>query len=109
MCQYSKILEKYFLYNFIETVAKVTGQGAASCYSCGYGETCQVGIPSMIHGEGVKIAPDMIPDVAKQPKVMATAVEAGKLLGRRLTNGHDRTAVTQRMQAKMMAMFESSA
>ena len=102
-------LEKYFLYNFIETVAKVTGQGAASCYSCGYGETCQVGIPSMIHGEGVKITPDMIPDVAKQPKVVATAVEAGKLLGQRLTNGHDRMAVTRKMQAKMMAMFDSSA
>jgi multimeric flavodoxin WrbA len=84
-------MEKFFLYNFIETVAKVTGQGAASCYSCGYGETCQVGIPSMIHGEGVKITPDMIPDVTKQPKVMAAAVEAGKRLGQRLKNGHDRT------------------
>ena len=101
-------LEKFFLYNFIETVAKVTGQGAASCYSCGYGETCQVGIPSMIHGEGVKITPDMIPDVAKQPKVMAAAVEAGKLLGQRLTSGHDRMAVTQNMQKKMMAMFASA-
>lgn len=102
-------LGKFFLYNFIETVAKVTGQGAASCYSCGHGETCQVGIPLMIHGEGVKITKEMVPDVVKQPKVMATAVEAGKLLGERLNNGHDRTAVTQKMQEKMMAMFESSA
>lgn len=102
-------LEKFFLYNFIETVAKVTGQGAASCYSCGYGETCQVGIPSMIHGKGVKITADMIPDVSKQPKIMVAAVEAGKLLGQRLKNGHDRTTVTQNMQKKMMAMFESSA
>ena len=102
-------LEKYFLYNFVETVAKVTGQGAASCYSCGYGETCQVGIPSMIHGQGVKITPDMIPDVARQPKVMVAAVEAGKLLGRRLKEGHDRKTVTRKMQEKMMAMFASSA
>jgi multimeric flavodoxin WrbA len=102
-------LEKFFLYNFIETVAKVTGQGAASCYSCGYGETCQVGIPAMIHGQGTTITPDMIPDVAKQPKVMTAAVEAGKLLGARLRDGHDRTMVTQNMQKKMMAMFESSA
>ena len=101
-------LEKFLLYNFIETVAKVTGQGAASCYSCGYGETCQVGIPSMIHGEGVKITPDMIPDVTKQPKVMATAAEAGKLLTQRLSDGHNRTVVTQNMQQKMMAMFESA-
>ena len=102
-------LEKLFLYNFIETVAKVTGQGAASCYSCGHGETCQVGIPLMIHGQGVKITEEMIPDVTKQPKVMATAVEAGKLLGQRLKNGHDRTVVTENMQKKMMAMFASSA
>ena len=102
-------LEKFLLYNFIETVARVTGQGAASCYSCGYGETCQVGIPAMTHGQGVKITPDMIPDVSKQPKVMAAAAEAGKVLGARLKNGHDRMAVTQNMQRKMMAMFESSA
>jgi multimeric flavodoxin WrbA len=32
-------IEKFLLYNFVETVAKVAGQGAASCYSCGYGES----------------------------------------------------------------------
>jgi multimeric flavodoxin WrbA len=101
-------LEKFFLYNFIETVAKVTGQGAASCYSCGYGETCQVGIPTMLHEKGFRITPEMVPDVAKQPKVMASAAEAGKLLGQRLKNGHDRMAVTRKMQQKMMAMFESA-
>ena len=98
-------LEKFFLYNFIETVAKVSGQGAASCYSCGHGETCKVGIPNMIHGEGVKITPDMIPDVKKQDDVMAAAVEAGKTLGNRLKDGHDRMKVTGAMQEKMMAMF----
>lgn len=102
-------LEKFLLYNFIETVAKVQGQGAASCYSCGFGETCQVGIPSMIHGAGVKITEDMIPDVKKQPDVMASAADAGKLLAERLKAGHDRTAVTQNMQQKMMSKFESSA
>jgi multimeric flavodoxin WrbA len=102
-------IEKFLLYNFIETVAKVTGQGAASCYSCGHGETCQVGIPRMLHGEGVNITDEIIPDVAKQPKVMDAAVKAGQLLGERLRNGHDRARVTQRMQEKMMAMFETSA
>lgn len=102
-------IEKFLLYNFVETVAKVTGQGAASCYSCGYGETCQVGIPLMIHGEGVKITPDIIPDVAKQPKVMAAAATAGRVLGQRLQTGHDRKAVTAAMQKKMMALFGSSA
>ena len=101
-------IEKFLLYNFIETVAKVTGQGAASCYSCGYGETCKVGIPSMLHGQGVKITEDMIPDVSKQPETMASAADAGKLLGQRLRDGNDRMAVTQKMQQKMMAMFESA-
>ncbi len=101
-------IEKMFLYNFIETVEKVSGQGAASCYSCGHGETCMVGIPSMIHGEGLKITPDMIPDVKKQPDVMAAAEKAGKTLGARLKEGHDRMQVTQAMQEKMMAMFEGS-
>ena len=101
-------IEKFFLYNFIETVTKVSGQGAASCFTCGYGETCKVGIPNLLHGEGVKITEDIIPDVTKQPDVMVTAVNAGKLLGERLRQRHDRMEVAQKMQEKMMAMFESA-
>lgn len=101
-------LERFFLYNFIETVSKVTGQGAASCFSCGYGETCKVGVPNMILGEGIKITEDVIPDVRKQPDIMASAVEAGRLLGDRLKNNHNRSKVAAAMQEKMMAMFESS-
>ena len=101
-------IEKFMLYNFIETVDKVAGQGAASCWSCGHGDTCKVGIPLMLHGADVKITDDIIPDVAKQSDVMAAATEAGKRLGNRLSNGHDRTNVTQAMQARLMAMFGES-
>ena len=101
-------IETFYLYNFIETVAKVAGQGAASCFSCGYGETCKVGVPTMLYGEGCKITPEMIPDVSKQPEVMQAAADAGRLLGERLRQGHDRMAVTQRMQARLMAMFGES-
>ena len=101
-------IEKFLLYNFVETVAKVSGQGAASCYTCGHGETCKVGIPNLLHGEEVKITDKIIPDVTKQPEIMAAAVNAGKLLGERLRQGHDRMEVIQRMQEKMMAMFESA-
>jgi hypothetical protein len=90
-------------------VAKVPGQGAASCFSCGYGENCKVGIPYFLHGEGVKLSEDIIPDVSKQPEVMEAAVEAGKTLGKRLKEGHDRLQVTERMQALMMEKFEGSA
>lgn len=101
-------IEKFYDYNFIETVAKVSGQGAASCFSCGYGETCHVGIPIMLLGEGVKITPDMIPDVARQADVMKAAEEAGKTLAARLTTNHDRAKVTAEVQAKMVAKMQQS-
>jgi len=101
-------IEKFNLYNFIETVAKVAGQGAASCFTCGYGETCKVGVPSFMYGEGVKITEELIPRVTKQPGVLEAAKVAGVELGRRLRAGHDRQAVTQRMQAIMMAKFKES-
>jgi hypothetical protein len=62
----------------------------------------------MFYGEGVKIRPEMIPDVAKQPDVTAEAVKAGELLGRRLKDGHDRQKVTKKMQKRMMEKFKSS-
>lgn len=102
-------IEKFLAYNFIETVAKVAGQGAASCFSCGYGETCAVGLPRMLMGEGVKITPEIIPDVTKQPQVMTAAAAAGRLLGSRLRQGHDRQTVTQKMMQVMMAKFGASA
>lgn len=101
-------LEKFFMYSFIETVAKVSGQGAAACFTCGYGETCEVGMPRMVMGEDVKITPDIIPDVEKQPELIKSAEEAGKLLGERLTGGHDREQVAGKMQQKLMAMFAES-
>ncbi len=102
-------IEKFFMYSFIETVAKVSGQGAASCYTCGYGETCKVGVPRMLYGEDVKITPEMIPDVTKDDNLMQAARDAGKLLGYRLKNGHDRKAVAEKMQQQMMEMMKSSA
>jgi hypothetical protein len=105
---YADAIENFFLYNFIETVSKVTGQGAASCFTCGYGETCKVGAVQMIYGDGVKITDDMIPQVSKQPEVMEAAVEAGKDLGERLRNKHDRKEVTKNMQQILMQKFSES-
>lgn len=101
-------IETFMGYNFIETVAKVSGQGPACCFSCGYGETCKVGTVAMLYGPGTKITDDIIPDVSKQPKVLQAARQAGDLLGRRLREGHDRAAVTQKMQQMMMEKFKQS-
>jgi multimeric flavodoxin WrbA len=101
-------IEKFMLYSFIETVAKVTGQGAACCFTCGYGETCQVGVPVMMFGKDVKITEEMTPGVNKQPDLLAEAVKAGKTLGERLTCEHDCKKVAQEMQTIMMKMFKES-
>ena len=98
-------IETFMGYNFIETLAKVSTQGAASCFSCGYGETCQVGVPVMLYGPDVKITEDMIPDVKKQTETLKAAEDAGKQLAQRLAN-HDRAAVTQKMQKLMMDKFK---
>ncbi len=94
-------------YNFIETVAKVSGQGTASCFSCGYGESCKVGVPYMLYGEGVKITDDMITDISKQPQVLKAGEQAGKELAKRLAN-YNRDEVTMKMQKIMMENFKKT-
>jgi len=101
-------IDQFLCYNFIESVAAVTGQGTATCYSCGYGEACPVGAPRMIYGEGVKISPDMIPSISKQPQLLKAAAEAGKLLGDRLRAGNDRKQTTKKIKDRMMALLASS-
>jgi len=44
----------------------------------------------------------------KQADVIQADVDAGKLLGDCLKNGHDRKEVTQRIQQKMMEAFKSA-
>jgi len=100
-------IERYMAYNFIETVAKVTTRGAASCYRCGYGETCKVGVPYMLFGEGVKITEDEIPDLSRQPHTRQAAEQAGKLLAERLKT-HNKQAVAEKMQKEMAEHFKQS-
>ena len=101
-------IEGFMGYSFIETIAKVSGQGAACCFTCGHGETCKVGAIHMFFGPGTKITEEMTPAVEKQPKVMQTAVDAGKELGRRLSEGHDRIKVAAKMQQQMMEKYKES-
>jgi len=101
-------IEKFFMYNFIEPVANVEGLGAAACFSCGFGETCKVGIPYFLYGEGVKITEDIIPDIKKQSNVLKQADNAGKLLKERLTINYDKEEVTKKMQQKLMEAFKTS-
>ncbi len=101
-------IETFMNYTFIETIAKVSGQGAACCYTCGHGETCKVGAVAMMHEPGYKIKDEDIPNITKQAEVMDSANQAGKLLGYRLKNGHNRKTITDKMQIKLMEIFKQS-
>ncbi len=98
-------MENFMAYNFIETVEKVSGQGAACCFSCGYGETCKVGAIHMFFGPGTKITDEMVPSFEKQPQLIEAAKKAGQCLAQKLEK-HDRDATTAKMQKLMMDKFK---
>ncbi len=75
-------IRKFFEYNQIECVGSVSAQGPASCFVCGYGETCKVGAIHMFFGPGTKITPEITPSLDKQPD----KVQAAGLLGKRLSD-----------------------
>ncbi len=77
-------IRNFFQYNQIECVGAVSAQGAASCFTCGYGETCRVGAIHMFFGPGTKITPEMTPCLAKQPGALAQAQALGRTLSERL-------------------------
>jgi multimeric flavodoxin WrbA len=95
-------------YNLIDTVAKVTGQGAPCCFICGFGETCEVGAVRMMMGPDAKITEDVIPTLDKQPNVLASARTAGKALGDRLRSGNDRAATAQKIAVYVGKKFQEA-
>ena len=74
-------IRAFFQYYHIECVGTVSAQGPASCFPCGFGESCKVGAIQMFFGPGTKIAPEITPDLSKQPD----RIELAAVLGRRLT------------------------
>lgn len=77
-------IRKFFEYNQIECIGSVTAQGAASCFTCGHGETCKVGAIHLFFGPGTKITDDIIPDLSKQPEKIKEARALGQKLNQRL-------------------------
>jgi multimeric flavodoxin WrbA len=101
-------VETFMAYNLIDTVARVSGQGAACCFICGYGETCEVGAVRMMMGPDAKITDDIIPAIDKQPAVLSAARDAGKILGDRLRSGNDRAATAQKIAAYLGERFKEA-
>jgi multimeric flavodoxin WrbA len=77
-------LKTFFEYNQIECIGEVSAQGAACCFTCGYGEDCKVGAIHMFFGPDTKITPEMIPDLSKQPDKLEEARALGRKLSERL-------------------------
>ena len=77
-------IKTFFQYNQIECVGTVSAQGPASCFVCGYGETCKVGAIQMFFGSGTKITPEITPCLSKQPSKIEDAIVLGNILGERL-------------------------
>jgi multimeric flavodoxin WrbA len=77
-------IRKFFEYNRIDCVDSVTAQGPASCFTCGYGETCTVGAIHMFFGPGTRITDEITPDLSKQPEKIEAARRAGLRLSDRL-------------------------
>jgi len=77
-------IKKFYEYNQIDCVGTVSAQGVASCFTCGYGETCKVGAIHMFFGPKTKITPEITPDLDKQPDKLEEARELGRKIDTRL-------------------------
>lgn len=77
-------IQNFFQYNQIECVGAVSCQGPASCFTCGYGESCKVGAIHMFFGPGTKITPEITPDLSKLPDKIEAARQLGQKLVQRL-------------------------
>ncbi len=77
-------IKTFFQYNRIECIGTVSVQGVASCFTCGFGETCKVGAIQMFFGPGTKITPEITPSLKKQPGRLEEARKLGRELSDRL-------------------------
>lgn len=102
-------IEKFLMYNLIDTVAKVTGQGVPSCMECEFVLMCKVSVPRLIWGDALDASKLRITPVTERPELMGRAIEAGRVLGQRLRGGHDRTATTLEMQDTLVDKLRETA
>ena len=77
-------IERFMRSSKIEIIGSVTANGANCCYTCGFGEKCNLGAVVSKHGEGTVITEDIIPSLDKQPECIDNARAIGKKLSERL-------------------------
>lgn len=76
--QVKRILQYYSIHH----IGTISAQGAASCFTCGYGEECEVGAVHMLYGAGTKITDELIPGLDKKPEKISEARALGENLSK---------------------------
>lgn len=76
----AEAINRYFQMFGIRPVGTVTTQGAYACYSCGYGNVCDVSLVQNYLDEDGNIDMRFKPDLEKQPDILAAAHQLGKKL-----------------------------
>ena len=76
----AEAINRYFQFFGIKSVGTVKTQGAFACYSCGYGNVCDVSMVQNYLDENGNIDLDFKPDLEKQPDILAAARQLGKKL-----------------------------
>ncbi len=99
-------LDKFMLYNFVKTIDSLSVDGNPSCYYCGYGKTCEMGVPKMT---GIECpSPSEIPDILSNQKLRNSLIATGRTLGNFLRNGYDRRLVSLEMQEALFDRLRES-
>ncbi len=99
-------IEKMLMYNFVKIVAKISLEGNPSCFYCGYGNNCEVGVPKLA---GISCPPpDKIPSILDDPANREAAENAGRLLAKSLREGYDRRLTSLEMQERLSERFQES-
>jgi multimeric flavodoxin WrbA len=79
-------IETFFRCNGIECIGRVTAMGANPCHTCGYGVTCRDGaVYARLAPGQTELTDEMVPDLSKQPEVIAHAQQMGLILSQRLS------------------------
>jgi multimeric flavodoxin WrbA len=99
-------IEKFMSYNLVKTVDTLSITGNPSCFYCGYGNTCEMGVPRMMGIECPE--PSRIPDIMDNPKTKKSVLDAGARLGKFLSAGYDRRFVALEMQENLAESFKES-
>ena len=78
----ARVINQYFQNFGLQSLGTIASQGAFACYSCGFGNSCDVSMVQSYVDETGQIDMGFKPDLDKQPEIKKMAVQ----LGRKLTD-----------------------